>query len=175
MQDIAIPWAHRLGEVRVFFMFSHLSLLPKELCIFNPSLCFVLQRFLYLENCTMLRFRKGENYTSFFLFFFFWKARKESCDLGKERKQKTDTVLRQIRFREEDTWKDLENDFFKTAQGPRKGYVCPQGWASSTLKSSALKDIGVQGINKRIKIIQVHFVSLSKLARFLFFFFCIKI
>lgn len=70
MQDNAIPWAHRLGEVRVFFMFSHLSLLPKELCIFNPSLCFVLQRFLYLKNCTMLRFRKGENYTSFFLFFF---------------------------------------------------------------------------------------------------------
>lgn len=75
----------------------------------------------------------------FSFFFFFWKAGKESCDLGKERKQKTDTILRQIRFREEDTWKDLENDFFKTAQGPRKGYVCPQGCASSTLKSSALK------------------------------------
>lgn len=118
-------------------MFSHLSLLPKERCICNLSLCFVLRRFSYLENCTMLRFRKGENYTS--PFFLFWKAGKESCDLGKERKQKTDTILRQIRFREEDTWKDLENDFFKTAQGPRKGYVCPQGCASSTLKSSALK------------------------------------
>lgn len=70
MQDIAIPWAHHLDEVRESFLCSHLPLLPKELCIFNPSLCFVLRRFLYLENCTMFRFRKGENYTSFFFFFF---------------------------------------------------------------------------------------------------------
>lgn len=70
-------------------------------------------------------------------------------------------------------WKDLENDFVETAsdaQGPRKVFVWPQGCASSTWKSSALKDIGGGGSRKRRKIIQLHFVSLSNLyfAHFLY-------
>lgn len=76
----------------------------------------------------MLKFRKGEKFFFFFFFFlfFFWKAGKEGCDLGKGTQRSTDTVLRQIEFRVEDTWKDLENDFIETAcdaQGPRKVFV----------------------------------------------------
>lgn len=81
---------------------------------------------------------------------FLWNVGEGDCDLGKERQEKTDTVLRQIRFREEDMWKDLENDFFKTAhvQDPWKVFIYPQGCACSSLKNSTLKSIGREWLVK---------------------------
>lgn len=88
--------------------------------------------------------RKGEKYA-----LFYWKAGKEGWDVGKERQQEADTVLRQMGFREEDMWKNLGNDFFKTAhaQGPWEICVYPQGWAPPTLKSSAFKGIEGGGVS----------------------------
>ena len=87
------------------------------------------------------KIRKGEKYA------FLGKAGEGGCDLGKASERKTDSVLRQIEFREEDIWRGLENDFFKTshAQVPWKVFVYPQGSACCSLKSSALKDIGAGG------------------------------
>lgn len=88
--------------------------LCSQLCLFKLSLYFVLQRFLYPANCTTLRLGVGRSTP--------WRTGAGSCYLGKAGLQKSDAVLRQIKFREADITRGLENDLFETAmpKSPRK-------------------------------------------------------
>lgn len=97
---------------------------PRSLALFAPSgprrfqtiLPFGLQRFFISSKLHTVRVRQGEKRT------FLGNAGEDGHHLGKERQQKTDMVLRQLRIRKEDRWKDLESYFFTTAHAhrPRK-------------------------------------------------------
>lgn len=114
-QDVIIP-GPPVGKVRWWlFRVPLLSLLPPDLGVSKPSFLWGSRGFFISSKLHTVRVRQGEKHT------FLGNAGKDGHHLGKE-SQKTDMVLRQLRIRKEDRWKDLESYFFTTAHAhrPRK-------------------------------------------------------